>query len=162
MDGVLTDFEGHCDDTNMRKHDGFPDYERMNDFNWFAKMKSYSGARKFYDDLCKLAKTWFLTAPIKHAECFGGKAEWVKSFVPERGSWVLADLMIVASKDKELIAGPGRILIDDRKGNTDAWTAAGGIGIHHTGDYAETLLAVKKAISGFDKKSAVKPNIKRP
>ena len=154
LDGVLTDFERHCHETGLVKEDGSPDYARMNDMNWFATMCAYPGARAFYDELCKLEKVRFLTAPIPHTECFGGKAEWIRSFVPEKGRFILKDIMIVASDDKKLIAATGRILIDDRKKNTDAWTAAGGIGIHHTGDYEATLKAVKKALS------QLKPNSK--
>ena len=146
LDGVLTDFDRHCDDTGLRLSDGTPDYERMNCKEWFAGMCAYPGARDFYNDLTAIGKVRFLTAPVTHSECFGGKAEWVKAFVSEKGRFALKDLMIVASQDKHLVAGPGRILIDDRKKNVDAWRKAGGIGIHHTGDYAQTIQAVRTAL----------------
>lgn len=47
--------------------------------------------------------------------------------------------MIVRSRDKELIAGPDRILVDDRIENIKAWEQAGGIGVHHDGDFNKTL-----------------------
>ena len=158
LDGVLTDFERHCDETGYRRPDGSPDYERMNCNKWFGNMCAYDGARAFYDDLCRIARVRFLTAPITHPECFGGKAEWIKSFVPEKGGFVLKDLMIVASQDKYLIAKPGRILIDDRLKNVTAWRAAGGQAVHHTGDYAQTLLAVRNIIA---KKPNSSPKPKR-
>jgi 5'(3')-deoxyribonucleotidase len=42
------------------------------------------------------------------------------------------------SHDKYKWARPGDILIDDKKSNIEEWGAAGGIPIHHLGDYTLT------------------------
>jgi len=42
------------------------------------------------------------------------------------------------SRDKQNWARPGDILIDDKQSNIDEWEAAGGIPIHHLGDYTLT------------------------
>lgn len=156
MDGVISDFDTHCSDTGYRRTDGSPDYNRMNTVEWYSNMAVFDGAREFYDRLQDRGHVRFLTAPIKFPECFSGKAEWIKKFVPERGRMILGDLMIVASKDKRLIAKPGRVLIDDSENNIREWTQAGGIGILHTGDYADTLKRLDAAISKGMKPAARK------
>ena len=42
------------------------------------------------------------------------------------------------SRDKQKWARPGDILIDDKQSNIEEWEAAGGIPIHHLGDYTLT------------------------
>lgn len=149
MDGVISDFDRHCDMTGIRRADGRLDYSSMNTVEWYANMPVFDGARQFYDALCLRSRVRFLTAPIKFPECFAGKAEWIKKFVPHRQNEILADLMIVASKDKQLVARPGRVLIDDRRANIDGWIAAGGIGILHQGNYTESLQCLDEAIAGM-------------
>ncbi|MBU6475099.1 MAG: hypothetical protein KGQ70_03960, partial [Alphaproteobacteria bacterium] len=41
------------------------------------------------------------------------------------------------------------ILIDDSEKNIKEWEEAGGIGIHHKGDFAETLEELRKAIANI-------------
>jgi hypothetical protein len=45
--------------------------------------------------------------------------------------------------NKQLFAGPNRILIDDMKQTIDEWNAKGGIGIFHT-SAADTIKQLKK------------------
>jgi 5'(3')-deoxyribonucleotidase len=149
MDGVISDFDQHAIDTGMVRADGKKDYNKMNSHEWYASMPAYKGARSFYDALCKVARVRILTAPLKHIECFSGKADWLKRFVPERKQWILSDLMIVASKDKKLVAGPRRILIDDREGNVQDWIDAGGMAIHHKGDFEQTLNKLKFLLENY-------------
>lgn len=149
MDGVISDFDRHCTETGLRRTDGSPAYDRMTTSEWYSTMCVFDGARAFYDDLCKFGHVRFLTAPIKYPECFSGKAQWIKSFVPEQGRMILGELMIVASKDKQLVAGPGRVLIDDSEKNVNEWKAAGGIGILHKGDYKQTLQTLQKEIQNY-------------
>ena len=156
MDGVISDFDTHCTLTGFRKEDGSPDYNRMNNKSWFSDMPMYDGARVFYDALAERARVRFLTAPVKYPECFAGKAEWILKFIPEHGRAILGDLMIVASKDKHLVAGPKRILIDDRQCNIDEWRKAGGIAILHQGNYAQTLKKLDAILAGMPPKPPVR------
>ncbi len=160
MDGVISDFDRHCTETGMRKVDGTPNYNGMNTVEWYSNMAVFDGARKFYDNLQTRGHVRFLTAPIKFPECFSGKAEWILKFVPERGRMILGELMIVASKDKHLVAKPNRVLIDDSEKNIKEWIAAGGIGILHTGDYAATLKELDIKIKAFQKTTNLKAPLK--
>ena len=99
----------------------------------------------------------FLTGPIPLSDCFKGKAEWIMDFLPKRGRWALQDLIICPSKDKRFLAGPTRILIDDRISNIKEWEEAGGIGIHHTGNFDETMAMVKSTVAKLAQGTHITP-----
>lgn len=149
IDGVIADFEDHLDTQGKRDENGRIKWDEL-DQQWFSTIPVYEGAQQFHKDLSSLGTVRFLTAPTLSVGCFAGKAQWVsESFLPKKGKYALSSLMIMAKKDKQLVARPDRILVDDTKANIDSWIEAGGIGIHHTGDYAQTLQAVKDAINGI-------------
>lgn len=70
------------------------------------------------------------------------KKEWLKEFFPgfemEVGPY---------SKDKRKWAKPGYILVDDKQSNVEEWKEAGGISIHHTGNFKKTIDNLKTAIT---------------
>jgi hypothetical protein len=148
MDGVIADF-----DAQAKAYDLYlPDGELVNngedlDKEWWETIPVFAGARDFYDDLTSLAKTMFLTGAKRNPGSYAGKAAWILNFVPEKGSEILYDLITCPKFQKYLLAGPNRILVDDNKAVVDRWIEAGGIGIHHKGDYAETLEAVRQAVA---------------
>jgi len=149
IDGVIGDFDAHLDAQGKRKPDGRIDRDAL-DFQWWKSMPVFEGAREFHADLQKLAEVKFLTGPMVSVDCFGGKAAWIsQTFLPQRGKWALTDLIICHSKRKGLLAGEGRILVDDTLANIEQWQAAGGIGIHHKGDFKATLDAVHKALAAL-------------
>lgn len=146
MDGVIGDFMTHAHAHGKLKADDTPKWDEL-DYDWWSTMPAYDGAKVFYDVLKKLAPVQFLTAPVPSTDCFAGKADWVQAFVPERGKFILSDLIICHASVKQRLAGPDAILIDDRIKNVEEWRAAGGIAIHHQGDFAATLAAVNDALS---------------
>jgi 5'(3')-deoxyribonucleotidase len=163
MDGVLTDFDRHVQETGMIREDGHPDYKSMGDEDWFVTMPAFEGAREFYDALKERGRVRFLTTPITYPECFSGKAKWILDFLSARSNWILKSLML--ADDKELISAPGRFLVDDRQTNIDKWNnpsenIQGGIGIQHSGDYEETLKKLDAAIEAY--KNELKPNAAPP
>lgn len=147
IDGVIGDFDTHIETQNKRKPDGRINHDAL-DHAWWVSMPVFAGAKDFHTALTQLAEVKFLTGPMVSVDCFGGKAAWIsQKFLPERGKWALTDLIICHSKRKSLLAGPSRILIDDSAENIASWTAAGGIGILHKGDFAATLATAKDAIT---------------
>lgn len=146
IDGVLADFDSHQKACGKLTPEGKTDYAAL-DYDWWVSMPAFPGAKAFYDEVKSLVWTKFLTGPVPGADCFGGKAAWVEGFLPERGRWATLDLIICPKKDKAFLAGPKRILVDDNADNVKAWVAAGGMGVHHTGDFEKTLTEVKQAIA---------------
>ena len=145
VDGVLLDFDSHAHDTGKYNESGKMDYESL-DYEWYQGLPEYDGARDFHRDLSDIARVRFLTAPTMTPDYHRSRSEWVTEFLPKKGKFALLDLIICPARDKSLLAAPHRILVDDSEKNIKAWTEAGGIGIHHKGDYAETLAAVKQAM----------------
>ena len=154
MDGVLTDFDKHAKANNKFNEKGQPKWEEL-DYAWWSTMPAYAGAKEFFGDLKKRGPTRFLSAPILNAGCFRGKAQWVKEFL--RNRFGLLSLVIAKAEDKNLMARPNGILVDDRQKNIDEWVAAGGIGILHKGDYADTLKRIDAAMDEYRRTHAVTP-----
>lgn len=63
-----------------------------------------------------------LTHPTKTVSCFAGKSMWMLYHVDR------LDKLILTTR-KELLAAPGRLLIDDNDNNCNAWRDHGGISI---------------------------------
>ena len=146
LDGVMADFDPHAEKQGKKTADGKVKWNEI-DFNWWVTMPACAGAREFYDAAKKSGTVKFLTAPPLNTESFSGKATWVENFLPERGKFALKDLIICPSSDKHYLAKPNHILVDDRIKNVKEWIAAGGIGIHHKGDFKETLKALELAVN---------------
>lgn len=159
IDGVIADFEAHLDSQNKREDNGRIKWNEL-DHDWFSSIPIYEGAQEFHKDLSKIGKVRFLTAPTLSAGCFSGKAAWIsEKFLPQSGKYALSSLMIIAKKDKQLAAAPGRILIDDTEENIDRWIEAGGIGIHHQGDFEKTLQAVRDALDDQEQHPILNPEV---
>jgi len=154
LDGVLSDFDRWATEQGKLKPNGAVNWNAL-DYNWWVTMPPTPGAKDAYDTAWKLGRVMFLTAASLDSGSFSGKVDWVKKFVPEAGSRIVETLVIAPSADKALLAAPNRILIDDRQSNIDAWNAAGGMGIHHTGDFKQTLAELQAAVA---KIKAAAPN----
>lgn len=146
LDGVLSDFDLHLHNENKLTADGKTNWDAL-DYQWWSTMPVIEGAKEFYDEAKTLGKAKFLTAPVMGQDCFAGKAAWIQKFLPERGKFALMDLIICPSGDKLLLAGGKRILIDDREKNIQEWEAAGGIGIHHNGDFKATMQKLREKVA---------------
>jgi len=148
MDGVLSDFDAHAKAEGKYTPDGKTLFDAL-DLKWWSSMPVCAGALEFFDGLRKIGPVRQLTAPILNSDCFRGKAEWTVKFRPKSGTYALLDLIICRADDKNLLARPNHILVDDRKKNVDAWIAAGGIGILHEGDFAETRRRIDAAMEEY-------------
>lgn len=156
LDGVLADFDTHARAHGKIKADGKTDYDAL-DVEWWRTMPAYDGAVDFLQGLKKEGQTKYLTAPMVSPDSHYGKAQWIASFEPGRGKWALMDLIICPGKDKQFLAASDRILVDDRIANVKQWEEAGGVGIHHTGDFADTLARVQEAAGKIRAAKAPKP-----
>ena len=63
----------------------------------------------------------FCTASFPYAACYAGKFAWLKKNYPYR--------KVIFATDKWELAGPDRVLIDDRESTISKWVSCGGIGV---------------------------------
>lgn len=69
------------------------------------------------------ANVALLTSPCETPGCLEGKKAWIANWLPEyRRSTIFCSR-------KDLIAGPGKVLIDDSDANVRAWEGAGGTAV---------------------------------
>ena len=116
--------------------------------------KAIARSKTFFEDLKRMHDSkvlWAFTSKIDKSvvqEVLTGLPT-VNDGAGQKRRWVAKQLCeeikvhVVASKDKYLHAGPGKILIDDRQDMISAFVAAGGIGILHTS--AESTIAQLQA-----------------
>lgn len=159
--GVLADFQSHLEAQGKIDAKGNTEWTKL-DARWWKSLPAFDGAKAFYDEVRQLGQTRFLTGPVPHPDCFAGPAEWTMGFRPESKKFALLDIVVCRSSDKNLLARPNNILIDDRAANIDAWEKAGGIGILHKGDFADTLARVKKAVAACTGPRPAAPEAKPP
>jgi len=158
MDGVIVAMRERARAQNKLGIDGKLDHSDLG-YTWWATLPVIKGAKEFYDRLTAIGTVKFLTAANpEDTGCYSGKAEWIKNFVPERGAQARLDLIICSRGDKQLLARPGYILIDDYEKNIKEWRAAGGIAIHHTGDFQKTLSELQTVIAELRKDNNTPPS----
>jgi len=132
MDGVLTDFElGYEKLTGIdlkgefQKGEDFWDPISKAGVGFWAGLQWMPGGKELWAYL-KPFNPVLLSAPSREESSRIGKAVWVKHKIPG------TKLILRYAKQKQQLATPNSILIDDRQVNIDQWEAAGGIGILHT------------------------------
>ena len=132
MDGVLADFESGYE--KLTGVDLKGEFQKGDDFwkpiskagvGFWAGLKWMPDGQKLWDYL-KPYKPDLLSAPSREDSSRIGKHVWVKHKIPG------TKLILRYAKQKQELASPESILIDDRQVNIDQWEAAGGIGILHT------------------------------
>jgi hypothetical protein len=143
MDGVLVDFEGGYEKLTgidlkgeFKKGDDFWDPIKVAGVGFWAGLKWMPDGQKLWDYLKPLDPV-LLSAPSREQSSRIGKAVWVKHKIPG------TKLILRYAKQKQELATPESILIDDRQVNIDQWEAAGGIGILHTST-ANTIQQLQK------------------
>ena len=132
MDGVLADFESGYE--KLTGVDLKGEFQKGDDFwkpiskagvGFWAGLKWMPDGQKLWNYL-KPYKPDLLSAPSREDSSRIGKHVWVKHKIPG------TKLILRYAKQKQELATPESILIDDRQVNIDQWEAAGGIGILHT------------------------------
>lgn len=90
------------------------------DYKFWRNLKAYPGAKGFVNELRTYGEVFFATSPTLSGACVAGKYEWVMEHFPE----LRKNTLIGARKD--VLAGEGCILIDDRDKNCNEFIDAGG------------------------------------
>jgi len=90
----------------------------------WSNMKPIKKGVDLVKDLLKAEKQVFiLSSPMEGSLSASGKIKWIKKYTPElEGKYVL-------THNKELLAAPGRIIVDDYGEHIWKWEKAGGKGL---------------------------------
>ena len=143
MDGVLADFESGYEELTgvdlkgeFKKGEDFWDPISKAGVGFWAGLKWMPDGQKLWDYL-KPFDPVLLSAPSREQSSRIGKHVWVKHKLPG------TKLILRYASQKQELATPESILIDDRQVNIDQWEAAGGIGILHTST-ANTIQQLQK------------------
>jgi len=143
MDGVLADFESGYEELTgidlrgeFKKGDDFWDPIKVAGVGFWAGLKWMPDGQELWDYL-KPFNPILLSAPSREQSSRIGKHVWVKHKIPG------TKLILRYASQKQELATPESILIDDRQVNIDQWEAAGGIGILHTST-ANTIQQLQK------------------
>jgi len=143
MDGVLADFESGYEELTgidlrgeFKKGEDFWDPISKAGVGFWAGLKWMPDGQELWNYL-KPFNPVLLSAPSREQSSRIGKHVWVKHKIPG------TKLILRYAKQKQELATPESILIDDRQVNIDQWEAAGGIGILHTST-ANTIQQLQK------------------
>lgn len=144
MDGVLADFLGSVYEAHNRPtpYDNPEAYGKWDteklwgisvaDFwkpvddlgiSFWSNLKKTPEADEIVDLLCSRVgeeNVAFLTAPHTSPACIPGKYEWLKKNYP------IFSKRVIFGSAKEFLAGPNRVLVDDRDKNLTDFNNAGG------------------------------------
>lgn len=130
MDGVLAHFSGSKLFRNYEKTMRKP--PRMYEEGFFENLPVLAGARWAIRVLLKNPnlKLHILTKPVTNSySCYSEKVAWIAKNFPE----LLGSIII--AHDKQFIAGPDRVLVDDFAEEwKQSWEAAGGVFEHFITD----------------------------
>ena len=119
-----------------REHDLLEHLYKLPHQFW-AYLQVMPGLAKLLDAVVKFDPDWrVLTRGVESEAAWSGKYAWMKRYFPkEQGRLIIMGYVQshTAWSGKELIAGPGAILIDDSPNNCLKWDAAGGNAFHWKG-----------------------------
>jgi hypothetical protein len=148
LDGVFADFEG-----GVQKLSG----KRISDMHKSEMWKTVHRDKEFFLNLERLEEgivLWNYIVEAQQAYKFPIKfltgAPSSHAFREQKKAWVAKhkgehyETIVLPRKDKQLYAGPGKILIDDNQENIDQWVAKEGIGLFYDGKSTVTISRLKE------------------
>ena len=133
MDGVIVDFEDGYERLTGKNIKG-NHVKGDSDFwqpitdagaNFWINLKWMPDGEKLWKYIKNYSPS-ILSAPSREKSSRIGKEIWVRTNIPG------TELILKPASEKQELAEPNAILIDDRKDNIQQWKDAGGIGILHT------------------------------
>jgi hypothetical protein len=145
MDGVLVDFEKGYHDLTGNHASQFPKgdssfwkpIEEEGAMFW-ATLPWMSDGQELWSYI-KKHKPYILSAPSQDPSSKIGKEAWLKMNLQNN----FKKAYFASRGNKQMFAGPNKILIDDLQQTINEWNAKGGIGIHHT-SASNTIKELKK------------------
>ncbi|MFT5469943.1 MAG: hypothetical protein ACI8UO_005066 [Verrucomicrobiales bacterium] len=92
--------------------------------DFWSSLKPYTWFDELIDCVRDVAPFTLLTSPALAAHCAAGKVDWIYKHFPARKGRRFTDFLI--GRQKHLLAGEGRLLIDDTDGTVQSFCDAGG------------------------------------
>jgi len=152
MDGVLVDFIGGVmeelnisREPNQKELDTFLSTLAGSSKEFWSELDWMPDGRKLWDTLKDLNTEILSACPTNckfQPSVIAGKKKWC-----QKKLGLSKGINITTRKGKVRFVGERTVLIDDYIKNVKAWTAKGGIGIHHKSARA-TLVELKKILLG--------------
>ena len=144
LDGVCADFNG-----SLREISGgdMPDKIpwRHLGHEFFAGLKQCHLAKAGVQHIERLGfEYYFLTGGTSVPGSWSGKMQWLTKFLGCDKEKARNKLIVADAKNKPLLAGPDRLLIDDYLVNCESWVNAGGVAIHHQQDWMDNIHYLEK------------------
>jgi 5'(3')-deoxyribonucleotidase len=153
MDGVVADFDAYAQSilgysTTGGKRYPLEDWAKISaNPRFYYELETCRFADVLVDACLELSNdVKFLTAIPRANDVpwsFTDKVLWAQERWPNIPVWFGP-----YSHDKHLHCSPGDVLIDDRDDNINDWNRAGGIGILHQNNIAETIVELRKIANG--------------
>lgn len=157
MDGVIADFDQLANMLTQRLY-GKPVKDLPKRNMWHAISLFQQRGNRFWESLppmqhCERLMDFIHNSGIDYGilSAVGNKGFNAN---PQKMVWLAKTFpnvptirLVQSSSDKAKYAGPGIVLIDDRRKSIDPWIEAGGIGILHK-DVDLTLIKLKELIHG--------------
>jgi len=143
MDGVFADFEKGAAELFDGRHKEVEKKHFWGKINknpdFFYNLEKLDGADALMHFMISQSPSYvkfaFLTGAPPLTEHRAGKIKWV------RENYNGIPTIVLPRKEKRLYAHASSLLIDDSEDLIEQWVEAGGIGIHHDGDYDKTVRA---------------------
>jgi 5'-nucleotidase len=140
LDGVMADFDAGFYNLFRRPPNSLPDDDMWALINaqpaFFYDLPMCAGALQFFCEISHFRPIVLTACPkLAYQRVAIQKRDWVHKYL---GANVLV-LPVMGRHNKKLfLQQAGDILIDDWAENCKGWAKAGGIAIHHQGDFAAT------------------------
>ena len=141
LDGVFADFNKKFQDLSGTTPEKFLETRKKGHFwgiihqceDFFETLELMNGSDKLWSATRDYSPIFLTGAPSK------------KTFQEQKVRWVAKhfghehQVIVLPKKEKAKYASPRSILIDDTPANISDWSLAGGLPVHHTGDFNKTI-----------------------
>lgn len=94
--------------------------------HFWHRLRPYVWSMPMYKMLSELGSCIILSSPTRDPACAAGKMGWIQAHFAASASQTFREYVLAPAKQKQLLVGKHRILIDDNERNVRQWEAAGG------------------------------------
>ncbi len=156
LDGVFADFDAAV--IGIQKEPKSVFWKKVQDVpEFFYSLKPMPSAKIMFDIIYDY--TLIHNIPVEILTALPRRTKHLVTAAHDKERWVakhLSDKVVVNCADgwynKTKWVAKDHILLDDTARNIDAWCNEGGMGIHHAGDWNDTLDALEQCVKVAESK----------